>query len=207
MPDTLISVLPLTIFAERLPGKATDPDFVHWPSIQRLSSEKIVITEKIDGTNGVIFIPEDGSPIRAGSRNRWLTPESDNFGFCAWVTAHAQELCRFGPGYHFGEWYGQGIQRGYGLNGRYFASFEYHRDDLPDCVQRVPILYEGTYEHDMADFCVRDLRDHGSHLVPGFMDPEGVVISFRSIHRAAFKKFVKNDLLHKHQQQGAKNDQ
>jgi hypothetical protein len=54
----------------------TYPDFAKWPSIQRLSSETCWITEKIDGTNGIIFVPDEpDKPILAGSRERWLSNE------------------------------------------------------------------------------------------------------------------------------------
>ena len=54
--------------------------------------------------------------VFAQSRTRFITPEADNFGFAAWVKANAQNLVEIlGPGRHFGEWWGNGIQRGYGL--------------------------------------------------------------------------------------------
>jgi hypothetical protein len=46
------------------------PEFKEFKKIPRLSRE-IIITEKIDGTNGVIYIDENNN-IFAGSRNRWL---------------------------------------------------------------------------------------------------------------------------------------
>ena len=88
-------------------------EFEGFPKIARLSREAI-ITEKIDGTNAQIYIGEDGQII-AGSRTRWITPDSDNFGFARWGEQHRVELAALGPGRHFGEWWGSGIQRGYGL--------------------------------------------------------------------------------------------
>lgn len=58
-------------------------EFKAFPSIARLSREMIV-TEKLDGTNAQITITEDGKFL-TGSRNRWITPEDDNFGFSAWA--------------------------------------------------------------------------------------------------------------------------
>src|SRR5687767_1693749 len=86
------------------------PLFTPFPSISRLSRD-IVVTEKLDGTNAQIHITQDGR-VLAGSRNRWITPEADNFGFARWVAAHEDELRALGPGSHYGEWWGQGIQRG-----------------------------------------------------------------------------------------------
>ena len=116
-----------------------------FPKIPRLSRECIV-TEKIDGTNGLVFVPEsDDAPICAGSRNRWLeSGKQDNFGFAGWVVAHAEELRELGPGLHHGEWWGVGIARGYDLYERRFSLFNVSRwtDDMvrPKCCHVVPII-------------------------------------------------------------------
>ena len=90
----------------------TIPVFEAFPSIPRLK-RNCVISEKIDGSDAQVYVGEDGL-VLAGSRNRWLTVESDNFGFAAWVKAHEDELrTGLGPGRHFGEWWGAGIQRPY----------------------------------------------------------------------------------------------
>ena len=41
------------------------PEFKEWAPIARLYRE-IVITEKIDGTNGVVYVNDDGSTVLAG---------------------------------------------------------------------------------------------------------------------------------------------
>ena len=122
--------------------------FKPWPKTPRFSAH-CIITEKIDGTNGLISICKDGR-LFVGSRNRWLsgeTKQSDSFGFYAWVMANETEIRKLGVGRHFGEWYGQGIGRNYGLDSRYFALFNTRRpkESLPACVGQVPILYEGPY--------------------------------------------------------------
>src|SRR6266853_6537645 len=93
------------------------PEFVEFPKIARLSRE-IVVTEKIDGTNGVIYISDNGE-VLVGSRSQWIATKSngsaDNFGFASWAEQHTSELRTLGPGRHYGEWWGCGIQRGYGL--------------------------------------------------------------------------------------------
>jgi len=138
-----------------------------------------VITEKIDGTNAQILI-EDGKVVGVGSRNRWLAPgkETDNFGFAGWVAAHEEELLGLGDGQHFGEWYGLGIQRGYGLPEKRFALFNTGRwsDAAPACCQCVPILYSGEFSRAAVSGVMAGLEETGSHMVPGFMDPEGIVI-------------------------------
>jgi hypothetical protein len=71
-------------------------EFREFQKIPRLSRE-CIITEKIDGTNGCIYIGEDGEFL-VGSRTRWITPEQDNFGFATWAMAHRDELLTLGPG-------------------------------------------------------------------------------------------------------------
>lgn len=70
------------------------------------------MTEKIDGTNGQIVITPEGQ-VFAGSRNRYVEPGNDNYGFAQWVKSNEAALRDLlGPGRHYGEWWGAGIQRG-----------------------------------------------------------------------------------------------
>jgi hypothetical protein len=73
-----------------------------------------VITEKIDGTNAQVCFADDGQML-VGSRNRWITPDNDNYGFARWCVENETELRKLGPGRHFGEWWGAGIQRRYNV--------------------------------------------------------------------------------------------
>lgn len=150
-------------------------EFKPWPKIPRFSGVGMVITEKIDGTNAQLIVREDGT-VQAGSRTRFLTPEQDNFGFAKWVQEHASELAALGAGRYYGEWYGQGIQRGYGLDHKRLALF-YHGHHLPACCQAVPVLYHGEYSKNMIDVVHKALMDLGSAAVPGWDKPEGVVIT------------------------------
>lgn len=127
-----------------------------YPKTSRLFSP-VVVTEKVDGTNGCIMItdspsslcasfPWNDSPswveipgrgmedgkvwVSAGSKSRLLDPSSkgDNFGFCKWVHANAYLLFQdLGVGVHHGEWAGKGIQRGYGLENKKFFLFNTRR--------------------------------------------------------------------------------
>lgn len=173
----------------------TDIEFKPFPSISRLS-RNIVITEKLDGTNASIFIAEDGNFIAAGSRTRWLTPENDNYGFCKWVLANWDELAKLGPGQHFGEWWGQGIQIRYGLKEKRFSLFNTHRwsDDAvrPKCCSVVPVLYTGPFNTAQVDSVLEELAFSGSVAAPGFMRPEGIVI-YHKHSGTLFKKTIKND--------------
>jgi len=188
-------------------------EFSPFPKLARLQRE-VIVTEKIDGTNAQILITEDGD-IRAGSRTRWITPEADNFGFAAWVRDNSSELMKLGPGRHFGEWWGSGIQRGYGLpkGEKRFSLFnvvrwclhgqtpakipmadprvEKFQDVLPPCCGLVPILGRGVgftgFDHILADLAM-----HGSWAAPGFMKPEGIVC-FHTAANAGFKVTIEND--------------
>lgn len=169
-------------------------DFVPFPKIARLSRE-IIVTEKIDGTNSQIFIDEDGL-FFVGSRNRWLSLETDNFGFARWAAEHEDELRQLGPGRHFGEWWGSGIQRRYGLTGadKRFSLFNVARwsDERPACCHVVPTLYRGEFSQVAIDAAIEDLRQNGSRAAPGFMKPEGVIV-FHVAAQIGFKKTLEKD--------------
>ena len=184
----------------------TLPEFREFASIPRLSREMIV-TEKIDGTNGVVLVQEDGTVV-AGSRSRWIVPLADNFGFAKWVEDHAAELrSGLGFGTHFGEWWGSGIQRGYGLTkgekrwslfnvGRWIVREEDRTDAkqgvLPGCCSLVPVLYRGLFDTAKVDECLALLSTSGSAVVPGFAKPEGVVV-FHVSGNLMFKKTIEKD--------------
>lgn len=162
-------------------------DFVEFPKIPRLF-RTCVITEKIDGTNACVCITEDGQFL-TGSRTKWITPDADNAGFSRWAHEHKDDLMQLGVGTHYGEWWGQKIQRGYDLKEKRFSLFNTSRwsdaghDDQagvhhsrPSCCHVVPVLYEGLFDTKTV-YMVKDILQHvGSYAAPGFMRPEGVVI-------------------------------
>lgn len=171
-------------------------EFKPFDKIARLNRE-VVVTEKIDGANGVIYVPEDfdHEPVLAGSRSRWLTLGQDNFGFARWVLEHAAELTLLGPGYHYGEWWGSGIQRRYGLSEKRFSLFNVHRwgDPAvrPECCHVVPELARGELAASVRH-SLELLRSGGSAASPGFMKPEGIVI-FHTASSALFKVTLEKD--------------
>jgi hypothetical protein len=168
--------------------------FTEFPKIPRLKRE-IVITEKIDGTNASILVPEDGGPLLIGSRNRWITPESDNFGFARWVTENEEQLrAGLGPGRHFGEWWGSGIQRRYGLGEKRFSLFNTGRwvDGAPPLCHVVPVLYIGPWSQNAIEDALEKLRTGGSVAAPGFMQPEGVVV-YHAASRGMYKVTLEKD--------------
>lgn len=201
-------------------------EFKEWASIPRMSKERVVVTEKIDGSNSAIRIRpfdvnEDRSmqvdtvsidgalyTVWAQSRKRLLQPvkERDNFGFARWVHENAPSLVRvLGPGDHYGEWWGQGIQRGYGLSEKRFSLFNAPRwvevlhpteaRSEIDNLYIVPILFMG----DFYDLPIKELREGlmavGSQAVPGFK-AEGMVVYLRELN-ASYKVLLENDSIHK----------
>jgi hypothetical protein len=183
-------------------------EFTAWPKTSRLVRD-VTITEKIDGTNAAILIepsggyvlPRDavtyvgrGEDIRtlyAQSRSRFVVPGNDNHGFAQWVGLNAETLVSdLGPGIHFGEWWGQGIQRKYGMDRKVFSLFNtakwadasFETLDLTT----VPILYQGVFSAYAFDGAVHDLERNGSVAAPGFTKPEGVCM-FHSQSRKVYK--------------------
>lgn len=161
------------------------PEFQPWPKIARWN-RPVQITEKIDGTNAcvVVHVDDEGRHwVGAQSRTRMIRPGkgNDNFGFAEWVQDHAEELALLGKGHHYGEWFGQGIQRGYGLAERRFALFNADRWDIdsrPSCCHVVPVLAQCSMpdaQGRINDILI-EMKRYGSMAVTGFMKPEGIVI-------------------------------
>lgn len=167
-------------------------EFVEFPKIARYSRE-VIVTEKIDGTNAQIFIGEDGS-FAVGSRSKFISPDADNHGFAKWAYEHKDELMQLGPGRHFGEWWGLGIQRGYGINEKRFSLFNVERwsESHPSCVHTVPVLWRGPFDALDMDGLLDTLRQTGSSAAPGFMRPEGLVV-FHLKGNVSFKKTLEKD--------------
>jgi len=167
--------------------------FEAFPKLARLS-RNMVITEKLDGTNAQVIITEDGD-IGAASRTRLITPEADNFGFARWVQGNKDELLKLGPGRHFGEWYGNGIQRNYGLKEKRFALFNvgrWNKDNIPSCCEVVPIILEGEFDTNAITGAMSALSATGSFAVPFFMNPEGIVV-YHTGNGTLFKKTFEHD--------------
>src|SRR5208282_879796 len=159
-------------------------------------SRLCTISEKIDGTNASIWIDDLGTEFRTASRTRWITPTDDNMGFSRWAHEHKEELMKLGPGHHFGEWWGLGIQRKYGQTQKRFSLFNTFlwSDPLtrPACCDVVPVLYEGLFLQEAVEDSLDLLRIEGSKAAPGFMNPEGVII-YHQAAKVYFKKTLVND--------------
>lgn len=199
-------------------------EFKEFDKIARLR-RGVMVTEKIDGTNACVVIQpvEDMAdhlvnpplatfelggnghePVRHGiwaqSRNCMITPERDNYGFAKWVATNHEDLQRLGPGYHYGEWWGSGIQRRYDQQEKHFSLFNAHRWDgvnqvPPTCCRTVPILSVKTMDVAVQESLVQ-LREQGSAAAPGFMKPEGIVV-WHTQSRIYYKVTLEKDEEHK----------
>lgn len=193
-------------------------EFEAFPKIGRLK-RPIIITEKLDGTNAQIVVARkdavEGVPpssrwaihveadgieyfVMFASRSKYITVGDDNYGFAAHFTPMATELARrLGEGRHFGEWWGKGIQRGYGLTEKRFTLFNTMRWDIdrwsilePLGISVVPVLYKGQMTDTQGYIDL--LKETGSLASPGYMDPEGIVI-YHMATRTMFKQTIDKD--------------
>ena len=161
-------------------------------------------TAKVVWLDGKVYL------VGAQSRKRMITPEEDNFGFARWVFDNAEELVQIlGVGRHYGEWWGSGIQRGYGLTKgeKRFSLFNVKRYEpllssaamfpgsnlvTEGILSQVPVLYEGPFDLDVIQDQMQTLRTFGSKAAYGFMNPEGVVV-FHEAAGQVFKSTLVND--------------
>jgi len=168
---------------------ANGSSFQKWPKIKRVHKVDMVITQKMNGTNGQILF-EDNGDFMIGSRNQWLSMHQDNFGFYHWAHAHITELFDiFGPGRHYGEWCGPGIQNGEGLKERVFFSFnpfleKPHTVEWMN-VEPVPLLRHGRWGPNEMDIALAHLDIFGSAVSRRYyilgqnclVEPEGIVVN------------------------------
>ena len=176
-------------------GVLTQEDAEHYISEQDASYSTFRARPAVlnDGTDQAVEWPGmvEIFEIGAQSRKRLIAPQDDNFGFASWVWANADALLdALGEGRHFGEWWGSGIQRGYGLpkGEKRFSLFNVSRYRDVDFesfglnnVSIVPILWEGEFSQMIIQGLVDELGREGSFtgsLVLGerFPKPEGVVV-------------------------------
>ena len=209
--------------------------FHAFPKTPRLLRE-VVITEKIDGSNAQIVIHDntvdptalpvalpwvwynERYSIAAGSRTRWITPgkNTDNYGFAGWVRDNAEELTKLGHGRHFGEWWGQGIQRNYEVENKRFSLFNagrwtpHNNDVVPgdwcqhysgvidaegvtvSCCRVVPMIWTGIFDTTDTRNAIEILKSHGSFAAPGFKNPEGIMV-YHTAAKQIFKQLIEND--------------
>lgn len=218
--------------------------FKSWGSTPRWH-KGLHVTEKIDGTNAGVSVqgfskgtaPEfatDGLVVagvdcdyvvRAQSRKRIITPQNDNFGFAAWVWENADGLANLlGYGYHYGEWYGEGIQKNpLAVSGRRWALFNtWHWGSKPNLdrlrmvdipgLTTVPVLHDeqqdGPADYMTIPAIIEGLKAGGSRA-DGYMTlreahkmdfhvegPEGIIVWQRET-RQRYKILLREDDKHK----------
>ncbi len=182
------------------------PEFHKYFKIPRIENETFTISEKIDGSNGLIYVHHarfddvkkgvDRSYILAGSRSKWLIDDGsktwDNHGFGSWVEENEEDLYSLDEGYHYGEWYGKGINRGYGLLDKRFMLFNYGRYaeklrladsgllfNMPTKVQ-VETVFHHNVKFEQLFQIIAEVRYHlthdGSKHVQGYIKPEGLIV-------------------------------
>ena len=172
-------------------------EFIPFPKIPRgTSGEQITITEKLDGTNACIIVQIniDGIPevISVQSRKRIIGVGDDNYGFAQWVYDQGPQLAeKLGEGYHYGEWYGLGIQKNPHMKTtKRLALFNSERwqdgrQQRPEGVECVPILYEGPWTDEIIDSTMFQLRMDATELQ---YKAEGIVIWYHKSRR--YEKFT-----------------
>jgi len=126
-----------------------DVEFVKWRSIKRPEKNTIIITEKMDGTNGCIII-KDGIIIGVQSRTKLLSIDDDNYGFFAWCAEHAAHIIDvLGDGRHYGEFCGPGINKNrHDLGQRAFFIFNtFVYPTIPESayIKKIDLIYTGKY--------------------------------------------------------------
>ena len=170
--------------------------FEVFPSIKRLR-RSCVITEKLDGTNAQINFDDNGN-ILCGSRKREITPDDDNYGFARWAYDRQDVLFKaLGEGRHYGEWWGQGIQRKYGMDKKVFSLFNssrWHRRDFDSIEQLdvVPVLYAGEFTTEKVEGVMKELKETGSIAANGYDKPEGIIV-YHSQIKQMFKVTYEHD--------------
>lgn len=198
--------------------------FRKWGSTPRWH-KGLTITEKIDGTNACVVI-YDGQ-VKAQSRNRMITPDNDNAGFAKWVYENAGALTdTLGYGYHYGEWFGPGIQKNpLGVESKRFALFQatkytkengFFLEDV-DGLETVPLLFHGQGDVWTIPKVVENLNTYGTKVegakteeihtgIPGLENTEFVyhkaakaegVIVYHKETQQKYKILLEDDAFHK----------
>lgn len=185
-----------------------DERFEAWPKTKHIDKVlgSVLVTEKIDGTNACVVFDDNGGMF-VQSRNRIITPATDNQGFARWAYHYQDDLFYvLGPGRHFGEWWGQKIGRTYNMGHNVFSLFNTQRfvktdslgismetraaeTQIADQISSVPQLYYGPYGTPSMDVAIEELRTGSSRAATrygvDYTNPEGVCFYFREFDKVA----------------------
>lgn len=136
-------------------------------------------TIKLHGTNAAVGYDAESGTIYCQSRRRIITPEEDNMGFAAWVMSeealwkrYFQEVFYGESALLFGEWCGEGIQKGVAISSipKMFVIFEGYCEGWESvrAYPEVPLantyniydfpLYTATIDADSPELATERLR-------------------------------------------------
>lgn len=157
--------------------------------------------DEIDNDKVTAFYVVQGEhfAVIAQSRNRIITPGkgTDNAGFAGWVRENGSTLVQdLGEGIHYGEWWGQSIQHGYGMDHKVFSLFNTHRwgaaSFITENLRVVPVLYAGPFDQSEINKVLEDLKAFGSYARAFHPKPEGIII-YHTAAKQVFKVLCEND--------------
>lgn len=170
------------------------------------------IFPKLDGTNASVWLDDDGA-IKCGSRNRELTLDDDNAGFCKWVDDNFDHFTKFfkeRPDLRlYGEWlvphtlktYNEDAWRKFYIFDVYdertksYCTYEYYQPILEewnfDYIPPICIINNTNY-----DQLVKQLDQNVFLIEDGKGVGEGIVIKnynfINKFGRQCFAKLIKN---------------
>ena len=150
---------------------------------------------KIDGTNSQVFLKDDGETLGFGSRNKEITPESDNAGFALSITQNKElyngllAILKAHPNYIiYGEWLVPHTLKTYAQNAwRKFYVFDVldestgrylpypYANMFKDCSQCSVIPLICIMDHPTPDQVKEKLQQTGEFLCASGLG-EGIVI-------------------------------
>lgn len=198
------------IIVEKLPANTQiDPAA---PTTRRQELSESIALQKGGYIAAFVEADDERYLVGAQSRNRLITPgkQTDNHGFAGWVFEHADLfVALLGEGRHFGEWWGSGIARGYGLpkgEKRFslFRSDKYAETLLSwkaaldgelgeNAIDVVPVMHRGLFDLQEVENCLQHLDEYGSIASGnGFKPAEGVVV-FHTAANQVFKQTLEGD--------------
>jgi len=161
---------------------------------------KYIGTTKLHGTNSAVFRHEDGAIVYQ-SRERIITPESDNAGFATWFSYLDDNIKdillpetsgEFRAVGVFGEWCGGNIQKGVAISGlpKMFVIFGIVFIDEPHTEHEDHHKYWNMDHHEFMDYFGEDniqtLNDNNIHLITQFPTYE-VDVDFNKPEEASVK--------------------
>lgn len=187
--------------------------------VEGIELGKCFVFPKLDGTNASMWLHED--KIMCGSRNRVLTEDNDNAGFCKWVNnvGNIKKFKAYFKKYPhdilYGEWlvphtlkhYRESAWRDfyvfdvYDGDGKWYTPFEGYIDSLIihdiNYIELTAIIYKPSYEQ-----LVKVMKNNFYLIKDGQPCGEGIIIKNYEYEnkygRYAAAKMVANEFKEKH---------